>query len=329
MVSNNWLREREDSEGSEDYCLRVSNEQKEVIRSHNLHKTYLLGLEGVPALRGVSLSIFKGEYIVVYGTSGSGKSTMLSLLGTIDTPTKGTLSICATAVDSKTSERNLSGIRLNSIGFVFQAFNLIGSMTVQENVELPMVLAGTSSLQERRARSTELMRSVGMLSRKKHLPSQLSGGEQQRVTIARALANNPTILLLDEPTGDLDTNTTYIIMDLLIKANQAGITCVMVTHDSHLKNVAHRAVHMRDGKIVEVEEIPEENRTEFRQIMETKAREAEKKQGGGFSELRPAQADIATPAGQRPVQWTRTTSRTPRNYSSSAAFVRVLQSSAC
>eukprot|EP00301_Raphidiophrys_heterophryoidea_P018930 c3921_g1_i1.p1 GENE.c3921_g1_i1~~c3921_g1_i1.p1 ORF type:complete len:345 (+),score=52.77 c3921_g1_i1:142-1176(+) len=227
-------------------------ENRPVVQLSNLHKTYLLGIEGVPALRGVDLEIRQGEFVIVYGTSGGGKTSLLNLVGTIDAPTKGGLILFDTRIDRKTKEKDLANIRMKRMGFVFQTFNLIPSMTALENVELPMILMGVLNKAQRFQRAKELMERVGVAQRMNHLPSQLSGGEQQRVTIARALANSPDLLLLDEPTGDLDTHNTDRVMSLLMNLNAEGITMLMVTHDDSLRNCAHRVVHMLDGRVQRV-----------------------------------------------------------------------------
>jgi len=234
-----------------------------IVSMHNVHKTYLLGIEGVPALRGVSMSILKGEFVCIFGTSGGGKTTMLNIMGTIDKPTKGELRLCGTRVTSSTKDSELSLIRLKKVGFVFQTFNLLSSLSALENVEMPMILCGELSHENRRKRAIELLTTVGMGSRLHHLPTQLSGGEQQRVTIARAIANSPELLLLDEPTGDLDTVNTLIVMKLLTDLNQKEkITMVMVTHDVGLKNFADRILWMRDGKVQRTEIVPQWKREE-------------------------------------------------------------------
>jgi len=236
--------------------VEANKDEDVIVRIDNIHKTYLLGIEGVPALRGVSLSIKRGEFLVVFGLSGGGKTTLMNIIGTIDTPTKGELVLGGYRINSSTTDDVLSFLRLKKIGFVFQTFNLLSSLTALENVEMPMILAGDLSADQRRRRATDLLNSVGMGARLDHLPSQLSGGEQQRVTIARAMANKPDLLLLDEPTGDLDSNNTCIVMKLLLELNQKqGITLVMVTHDVGLKNFADRVIWMRDGKIQSVERI--------------------------------------------------------------------------
>ncbi|GAM21386.1 hypothetical protein SAMD00019534_045610 [Acytostelium subglobosum LB1] len=232
------------------------NDSTNIVAMKNIHKTYLLGIEGVPALRGVTMTIKRGEFVCIFGTSGGGKTTMLNLIGTIDKPTKGDMRLCGKVINHKTTDKDLAYIRLKNIGFVFQTFNLLSSLTALENVEMPMILLGELSAQERRERAISLLTKVGMKDRLDHVPSQLSGGEQQRVTIARAMANNPDILLLDEPTGDLDTVNTSIVMKLLTDLNRdENITLVMVTHDVGLKAYADRVIWMRDGKIQRIETV--------------------------------------------------------------------------
>jgi len=235
-----------------------------ILLSLVIYITYLLGIEGVPALRGVSLTILRGEFIVILGKSGGGKTSLLNILGTIDKPTKGEVYICGKRITSETTDPEFSFLRLRKIGFVFQTFNLISTMTAAENVSLPMILDGRLDRQQIRSRAHELLSRVGMSGRLDHLPSQLSGGEQQRVTIARAIANRPQVLLLDEPTGDLDTKNTHIILKLLLELNRKeGITLIMVTHDIALKNFAHRVIHMVDGKVFKVETVKEKVRQEM------------------------------------------------------------------
>lgn len=233
----------------------INDDQEEdkneyIIQIRNVHKSYLIGVEGVPALRGVSLKIKTGEFVIILGTSGGGKTTLLNVLGTIDAPTRGDLRIYDSSIKSNSDDSLLSFIRLKEIAFVFQSFNLLSNMNVVENVELPMKILGELNSSEIRERSLSLLESVGLSKRLWHFPNQLSGGEQQRVTIARALANNPKILLLDEPTGDLDTKNSDIVMDILMKLNiNKKITMVMVTHDVGLKTYGNRIVRMMDGKI--------------------------------------------------------------------------------
>lgn len=244
--------------GNDEHEMKIGGP---IIRLRNIHKTYLLGIEGVPALRGVTLTINKGEFIVLFGKSGGGKTSMLNIIGTIDKPTKGDLYVGDKRISSQTTDSEVAELRLKNIGFCFQTFNLISSMTAIENVELPMILNGQLTSQEIHERAKSLLDKMGLQHRYKHLPSQLSGGEQQRVTIARAIANKPPLLLLDEPTGDLDSKNTQMVMSLLVKLNRCdGITCVFVTHDTSMKYFAHRCVHMMDGKIHHIEEIPETRR---------------------------------------------------------------------
>lgn len=233
--------------------MEIDEDTREVIKIVNVHKTYLLGIEGVPALRGVNLTINYGEFITILGTSGGGKTTLLNIIGTIDKPSKGDVYICGLRIKFSTKDTLLASIRLNKLGFVFQTFNLIGSLTALENVELPMQLQGKLSREEIRNRARQLLMDVGLEQRMDHFPNQLSGGEQQRVTIARSIANKPKILLLDEPTGDLDTRSTDIVMKILVDLNmKEKITMIMVTHDVGLKHFAHRVVKMADGKVNQI-----------------------------------------------------------------------------
>ena len=236
-----------------------------IVSIENIHKTYLLGVEGVPALRGVSLDVRRGEFLVIYGTSGGGKTTLLNIIGSIDKPTKGNIEIGGKRVTARTTDAEYAELRLSTLGFVFQTFNLLPTMTVLENVLVPMVLADEVSTEEKHRRAMELLEKVGLGQRVGHYPSMLSGGEQQRATIARAMANRPKLLLLDEPTGDLDTFNTKIVMDLLLKLNRdEGVTLVMVTHDPDMKWYADRAVYVQDGKIASVIPISEVESTRAR-----------------------------------------------------------------
>lgn len=235
-----------------------------IIRLENLQKTYLLGIEGVPALRGITLEVKKGEFLIIYGTSGGGKTSLLNIIGTIDKATKGNIFIGTQQIREHTRDSEMANIRLKKIGFVFQTFNLLGTMTALENVEMPMILLGKLGALARRKRAKELLKLVGMGERMHHKPAQLSGGEQQRVTIARAIANNPEIMILDEPTGDLDTKNSRIVMNLLRQLNREHkITMVMVTHDPSLKNGADRVIRIRDGRISGEEIISKKSRGKF------------------------------------------------------------------
>ena len=244
--------------------------EEDVIVLRNIHKTYLIGIEGVPALRGVSLTVKKGEFVIIFGTSGGGKTTMLNIIGTIDTPSRGDIKIFDKLIKSDTPDQDLSNIRLNNISFVFQSFNLFQNLNVLENVEMPMKIKGKLSYKKIKERALYLIDKVGLTNRINHFPNQLSGGEQQRVTIARALVNSPDILLLDEPTGDLDTKNADIVMSLLLELNLLhGITMIMVTHDVSLKNFGQKIVRVIDGKIHHEIDVPIKDRKEcIRQLYE-------------------------------------------------------------
>ena len=218
-----------------------------IVEAVNLKKTYLLGKVPVEALRGVNLKVEGGEFLAVLGPSGSGKSTLLNLVGALDKPTSGTLLIDGVDV-SKLSDNQLTDLR-RKIGFVFQFFNLIPRFTARENVELSMSIANVAK-EERRKRAEKLLENVGLRDRINHKPAELSGGQQQRVAIARALANEPRFLLLDEPTGNIDSKTAREVMNLLKSLNEEkGVTIIMVTHDQHLAREAKRTVEVFDGII--------------------------------------------------------------------------------
>ncbi len=224
----------------------------ELIRVEHLLKTYFLGEVKVPALKGVDLAIHPGESLAIMGASGSGKSTFMNILGCLDRPTGGKYFLDEMDV-SGLSRDELARIRNKKIGFVFQSFNLLGRTTAMENVELPLFYNNTSS-RERRDRAMEALSIVGLQGREHHLPSQLSGGQQQRVAIARALVNRPSLILADEPTGNLDTRTSMEIMAILQKLNQeSGITIVLVTHEPDIALYASRQVVFRDGKVIKDE----------------------------------------------------------------------------
>ncbi len=218
-----------------------------VIRTTGLSKDYVLGAETVRALRGVDLEIREGEFVAVMGPSGSGKSTFMNLVGCLDTPTAGEYWLNGQDV-SRLSESKLARIRNREIGFVFQTFNLLPRATAQHNVELPLIYAGVPS-SERRARATAMLELVGLGDRLHHRPPELSGGQRQRVAVARALVNNPAILLADEPTGNLDTQTGEEVLDTFIRLNDEGQTIILVTHEHDIAEYAKRQVHLRDGVI--------------------------------------------------------------------------------
>ena len=218
-----------------------------IVEAVDLKKTYMLGKVPVEALRGVNLKVESGDFLAILGPSGSGKSTMLNLIGALDKPTSGKLLI--DGVDIFTlSDNQLSDLR-RRVGFVFQFFNLIPRLNARDNVELSLSIVGIGKA-ERRKRAEELLETVGLKDRIKHKPAELSGGQQQRVAIARALANNPKFLLLDEPTGNIDSKPAREIMRLVKKLNtEQGVTIIMVTHDQQLAKEAKRTVHMIDGTI--------------------------------------------------------------------------------
>ena len=219
-----------------------------ILEVRSLVREYPMGSERVAALRGVSFDVDAGDYAAIVGPSGCGKSTLLNLLGVIDRPTSGTVSIAGERVDQLPDAR-ATEFRLRRIGFVFQRFYLMQALTASENVELPLSEAGMKG-RERKARARELLDYVGLGKRDGHRPSQLSGGEQQRVAIARALANAPKIVLADEPTGELDARTGAEMIALFARLNADGTTIVVVTHDEDLAGAARRVIHMRDGEIV-------------------------------------------------------------------------------
>ena len=218
-----------------------------IIRTAGLRKDYELGAETVRALRGVDLTVEKNEYIAIMGPSGSGKSTFMNLIGCLDTPTEGEYWLNNQAVSSLTDDE-LARIRNREIGFVFQTFNLLPRATALHNVELPLIYGGVPA-KERKPRAEAMLEKVGLGSRMHHRPSELSGGQRQRVAIARALINNPSILLADEPTGNLDSQTGIEIMALFDALHQTGQTIVLVTHEHDIAEHAHRTVTLRDGVI--------------------------------------------------------------------------------
>jgi putative ABC transport system ATP-binding protein len=217
-----------------------------VVEAVDLKKTYMLGKIPVEALRGVNLNVEKGDFLAILGPSGSGKSTLLNLIGALDKPTSGKLLINGVDV-STLSDNQLADLRLR-IGFVFQFFNLIPRFTARYNVELSMSIVGKSKM-ERQKRAEELLETVGLKERINHKPAELSGGQQQRVAIARALANDPRFLLMDEPTGNIDSKTAKEVMSLVKRINAKGVTIIMVTHDQRLANEAKRTVHIIDGVV--------------------------------------------------------------------------------
>jgi putative ABC transport system ATP-binding protein len=218
-----------------------------MLELENITKVYKAGQTEVPALRGISCRIESGEMISIVGPSGSGKSTLMNIIGCLDKPTTGKYRLEGVEVD-KLNDDQLAEIRNKKIGFVFQSFNLLSRTTALANVELPLIYGGASN---RRQRALQVLESVGLAHRVNHRPSELAGGEQQRVAIARALVNNPSLILADEPTGNLDTRTSQEIMSIFKKLNEQGMTIVLVTHEPDIAAYTQRTIKLRDGQIEE------------------------------------------------------------------------------
>jgi len=220
-----------------------------LVELRNISKIYHLGGEEIRALDDVSLDIEAGEFISIIGPSGSGKSTLMHILGCLDSPTRGTIQLDGTMIQNA-SPRELARIRNQKIGFVFQFFNLLPKLNVLQNVELPMLYSGTSA-RERRQRAMQALEQVELANRSRHRPSQLSGGQQQRVAIARALVNNPRIIFADEPTGNLDSHTGEIILQMFCRLKGEGRTVILVTHDPEIAAVTPRRLEIRDGRVAQ------------------------------------------------------------------------------
>jgi putative ABC transport system ATP-binding protein len=218
-----------------------------LIDTRDLWKTYVMGSEEIHALRGVNIAIERGEYVAIMGPSGSGKSTLMNLIGCLDTPSKGSYLLNGKQV-SQMNDNELARIRNEEIGFVFQTFNLLPRASALQNVELPLIYAGVQG-KERTQRARGALDKVELSTRMGHRPNELSGGQRQRVAIARALVNNPSILLADEPTGNLDSKTGAEIMALFARLHEAGNTIVLVTHEAEIAAFAHRTIHLRDGQV--------------------------------------------------------------------------------
>jgi putative ABC transport system ATP-binding protein len=224
----------------------------EIIKTSEISKVYQMGTQTVKALQSISISIKKGEYVAFMGPSGSGKSTLMNIVGCLDTPTAGTYILNNKDVSHMT-ENELADVRNKEIGFVFQTFNLLPRATALENVALPLIYAGYGK-SDRHDKAMQVLESVGLADRADHKPNELSGGQRQRVAIARALVNDPSIILADEPTGNLDSKTSYDIMDLFHDLHESGNTIIMVTHEDDIAHYAHRIVRLRDG-LVETDKI--------------------------------------------------------------------------
>jgi putative ABC transport system ATP-binding protein len=237
---------------------------KPLIRLVNLKKIYQVGDQTIHALRDVDLTISEGEFVAIMGPSGSGKSTMMNVLGCLDKPTYGEQYLDGVEI-MKANDAQLAHIRNEKIGFVFQSFNLLARTSAVENVELPMLYAGIST-KERRRRAIDSLSKVGLAERLHNKPNELSGGQQQRVSIARALVNDPVILLADEPTGALDTKTTYEIMSIFQRLNDAGKTVILVTHEPDVAAYAKRIVRFRDGSIERDEYIEQTRISEYAEV---------------------------------------------------------------
>lgn len=224
----------------------------EIIRTSEISKIYQMGTQTVNALQSISITINKGEYVAFMGPSGSGKSTLMNIVGCLDTPTDGTYVLNNKDVSHMT-ENELADVRNKEIGFVFQTFNLLPRATALENVALPLIYAGFGK-SDRQDKAMETLENVGLADRADHKPNELSGGQRQRVAIARALVNDPSIILADEPTGNLDSKTSYDIMDLFHDLHENGNTIIMVTHEDDIAHYAHRIVRLRDG-LVETDKV--------------------------------------------------------------------------
>ena len=218
-----------------------------IIHLENIRKSYYLGKQELPVLKGISLDVYRNEYVALMGPSGSGKSTLMNILGCLDSPSGGRYMLNGKDV-SRMPDNDLAEVRNKEIGFVFQQFNLLPRLTAAENVALPLVYAGIGK-KERQDRAIEVLKRVKLDDRSHHKPNELSGGQAQRVAIARALINNPSIILADEPTGNLDTKTSYEIMDILGKIHSEGNTVILVTHEEDISHYAHRVIRLRDGLI--------------------------------------------------------------------------------
>lgn len=218
-----------------------------IIHLENILKSYFLGKNELQVLKGISLDIFKNEYVALMGPSGSGKSTLMNLLGCLDTPSGGRYILNGKDV-SRMPDNELAAVRNKEIGFVFQQFNLLPRLTAAENVALPLIYSGVSK-KERAERAMEVLTRVKLADRSHHKPNELSGGQAQRVAIARALINNPSLILADEPTGNLDSTTSYEIMDIMSKIHSEGNTIILVTHEEDISHYAHRVIRLKDGTI--------------------------------------------------------------------------------
>ena len=241
---------------------------KPIIETQAIAKTYRMGGETVHALKSISIQVQRGEYVAFMGPSGSGKSTLMNIIGCLDTPTSGTYHLNENDVSDLT-ENELATIRNKEIGFVFQTFNLLPRSSSLDNVALPLIYAGVNRA-ERQERARQVLASVGLGDRADHRPNELSGGQRQRVAIARALINNPSIILADEPTGNLDSKTSYDVMELFQDLHDQGNTIIMVTHEDDIAHYAHRIVRLKDG-LVETDEINTDITRRPERVLDTSA----------------------------------------------------------
>ncbi len=259
----------------------IGKDYEHLIVVENLHKTYLLGTTAVAALRGVDLAIDKGDFIDIMGPSGSGKTTLLNLIGGLDTPTRGKIFLEGRNI-SMLNDNDLAEIRRERIGFVFQFYNLLPQMTALENVMVPLHFSGKLSRRGKRKKAIDLLTLVGLEERSHHAPSELSGGEQQRVAIARAFANDPAICVLDEPTGDLDSKTGIMILNLIRDLNKRGATFISVSHDAAVSEFASKVFHMMDGKLTDKGKIGGLKETESMQLRRKQEAEINKEKCKNF-----------------------------------------------
>ena len=255
-----------------------------LIELRNVYKIYPMGDEAVHALDGVSLAIDQGEFVAIVGSSGSGKSTAMNIIGCLDVPTSGSYHLGGVDVSTMDDDQQAE-IRNKMLGFIFQQYNLIPKLTVLENVELPLLYAGVSG-EERRERAIRSLERVGLADKRKNLPSQLSGGQQQRVSIARALAGSPSVILADEPTGALDSRTGREVLGFLKKLNREGDTVVLITHDNSIAVKADRIVRLQDGKI-----IYDGDAHDPRAVVRPEEMEQDEPAAGGFSDASPAEQE--------------------------------------